>query len=436
MAEKSKVIESKTYMLHPDGSEVKLTIHFLDEFDNKDFQKCIADFMKVQTKKGKPTEWESYEMPKIYKIKKGLKKKELPDFDYFKKTSSEFLYKIINDVLTEMPELLELSTKQIEIHVDIIGSEERGYYASHEEKISGPAKIVIELSGKMLVGRVVAPEYFIGRTSYRFVEKILLHEFRHHVELLRGVYKREYEQYEKLKKDMITKYKRANIGRLSLHTALCNLLSEGVAEYYMTRWATKKDINMYWIRGFREKLKALVLIQEENDAITYMNENIESDRGPTVYYCGKIMCYFIGLAKAKKKGKAGDIKIHVGKQAFDISKLNEIMNIQKKFYMDRLPPKSFKSAVKTLNKIHYYKKFIKKYEEACKELGIEEKNMTISQNILAEIRKESKENFTKHLSAGMPRQTSRLHLLKERIMHFFYRQSSQQSLPSGSQKPS
>ena len=56
MAEKSKVIESRAFALHPDDREVKLIIEFLDEFDNKDFQKCIADFVKVQTKKWKPTE--------------------------------------------------------------------------------------------------------------------------------------------------------------------------------------------------------------------------------------------------------------------------------------------------------------------------------------------------------------------------------------------
>lgn len=435
MAEKSRVIESQEFLIHAGSSEAKLVVNFLDEFNSSDFQKCLADFVEVQSRKLQFSGRKSYEMPKLAKVRKGLiKKKGLPDFEYFKKTSSEFLRRVISGVLDEMPDLLELSTKQIEICVDVIGSDVKGYYACHSEKVSGPSKIMIELSGRLLVGRIVAPKYFIGKPSYSFVEKLLLHEFRHHIELLRGVYKKEYDYYDQLKKEMLAKYKCVNVGRLALHTTLCNILSEGVAEYYMARRASRIEISMDWIRGFRGRLKELVLIQDENAALDYMNEKLEKSRGPTVYYCGKIMCYFIGLAEAKKKSSAGRVMIHSGRSLQDISRLNEVMCSCDKFSMDMLPQESFRKAVKVLNKIYYYKKFIRKYESACRDLGIEEKNMAISQDIIAGLRKESKDNFMKMLSAGMPCRATRLHLLKERIKRIFFRPVPELGKNSGLQK--
>ncbi len=395
----SKILNSYSTVFSAKGKEVNLIINFLKEYGEKQFKEDLDIFNKINLRLIKAPEDTRYELLYVPQITKNLiSSRNLPDFNYFQKITINLLQSMVKKVLNDMPEILEVSISDFfEIQISIVNGRKRDYYAYHNDEVSDMGHFFIELSGTVVLGRMVVQYFYTQRFDYSFVEKLLLHEFRHQVELMRNVYRREYGVQDKLKKIMsIKKDTFFNKGIVLLYTAFCDTYTEGVANFSAMRNTSRIEIEMGWIRNYRMVLMNLAKMQKKREAEKYFGDIIEVERGSSTYYCGKIMCYIIGLSIAKRTPFFNTLKIYVGNNKFPLNDLNKLMNSSKVIYADNLPPQILNETMKALTSVPNYRLFIQKYEEACNILGISENNRIITWKTFNEIKKTGLNYYKKH----------------------------------------
>jgi len=174
------------------------------------------------------------------------------------------------------------------------------------------------------------------------------------------------------------------------------LLEEGIADFATIANRPRMDIRMDAILQFREDLSTLVTIVGKRKAEDFYEKNLSHGiltKGS--YYCGKIMCFAIELAIAKKRGKP--LLAYVGKEEYPLEDIDRFMGKYRSFEIENPPLEVFKEAYQmialTRNK---YRNFLRLYESACEELGITEKNMVISYATYNDIKKKATKFYEKY----------------------------------------
>jgi hypothetical protein len=98
------------------------------------------------------------------------------------------------------------------------------------------------------------------------------------------------------------------------------------------------------------------------------------------YYLGFLMCYFIGLSNMKK-----GTGIRILKPRDDLIPLTELDKLiaeNKIIYFAPLDQKTFERTYNELKDISHFGKFVKRFDSACRELGILDKNIFFSKDFM------------------------------------------------------
>jgi hypothetical protein len=379
---------------------------FHAEYGKREFEADMDNFIKVHTgqMKSKDTPGETDKISYNRDITKWvIGSKPKPDFNYFQKITSELLLRVSEQILKEDPYIIPYSEycKEVAVEINIVNGLRRGYAAVHDNEVSCPGVLVIELSGTLCSGRMALPQYYLGKFDYSFLGlQIMKHEFRHQVEDMRKLYEREYRAEDKLEKWTDAKEKKGfRKGLLFLYTALADTFTEGIANFCSREYTQKLLINRDWMRDYAEELFKLATIEDKAEAREFLIQWLNVEKGPSTYYCGQMMCFFIGLAIAKKEKRYEQaIKIYPpGKEplmALAGTNLNDAMNSNKAFDIDNIPVEIHKETVAILTeKIRDYRDFIKKYESSCKTLGLKEDNMILDWRTFQNIKKEAIKHY-------------------------------------------
>jgi hypothetical protein len=166
---------------------VEVSVLFHVEYGKREFEADMDNFIKVHTgqMKSKDTPGETAKIPYNRDITKWvIGSKPKPDFNYFKKITSEFLLRMSEQLLKEDPYIIPYSEycKELAVEINIVNGLLRDCAAQHDNEGSSPGKMVIEISGTLCSGRMVLPQYYLGKFDYSFLGlQIMKHEFRHQV---------------------------------------------------------------------------------------------------------------------------------------------------------------------------------------------------------------------------------------------------------------
>jgi len=167
------------------------------------------------------------------------------------------------------------------------------------------------------------------------------------------------------------------------------LLNEGIADFITIANRPKIDIHMDRIYKFKKDLDALTTMVGKNKIETFWVYNLSYGIfAGGAYYCGKIMCFTIELAFAKKIRRFP--LIYVGNNTYPLDMIDKIMSNEKVFYIGNPDHTVFKMAYEELTKNRYnYRKFIALYEWACRELGIRKRNMVMWYGFFDDLKKKA-----------------------------------------------
>jgi len=275
------------------------------------------------------------------------------------------------------------------------------YYIGYGEevKVSDAENACFEISGFWLIQNVVLP-HVNGENSFSIIQRYLMHELTHHYDYVNKYdsFNRTYEQ--KIKRLYL---KHSAYFLNCLYTSLFNLREEGLADFYARKNSSRSDMDMSGIREYNANLVKLSLLTRRKDSEEFYDKNISSGNltPSSEYVAGRNMCVTIAMALSKKMNKQFNIIINGDKiSSSNIKRFDDIFKRYDKTYISDIEPEVIDAAIAKIRPLsHYY--FIQEYENACKELGIDEKEMIMTRRRFYNIIASSVERIRKEKTARL-----------------------------------
>ncbi len=312
---------------------------------------------------------------------------------------------VIKKTLTDYPQAIVSQRGIFEVQIKIVRNENFEWYTNHEDSLAELNKVFIELNGLWLINNLAIPyQYKDKRVNFNLLYKFFVHEITHYIEKMKMKFRDE--DYAREKHAGIIE-RNNNHALFYLYLAFENLRVEGFAEFREKSNMTSVQINMGWIRSFRPNLLEMIKHAEEEKAEEFFEAHFGAAAyAGNAYYCGRVMCYTIGLAILRrmpgevrhiekgnreyflKKDRTKGFSILLGNKAFPITEIEKAMNSSTIFYATPLPEDIFKMAYNLISTTRY-RQFIRLYEKACDDLGISEKNRVVTYAFFDRVKKEA-----------------------------------------------
>ncbi len=296
-------------------------------------------------------------------------------YDYFKETVRRFVLKVIYEVLRENTGIVTTTTDTFEIQFKVSRNENREWYGSYDDSISDMEHAYVEYNGLWLLNTVVLPWIVFRRIDYKLLHGFFQHELSHHKDLMNKRY--FVEDYAKQRIRPLSR-RFGNYSLFYLYLTFENLRVEGLHEFSGKRYMERIVVNMAYVANFRKLVEELIAIRRVNDAENFFETNLGSISHQGIYYVGRLAAQTIALAVAKKEGLDRQISLLLpNKKVEPLNWLNSAMNAHVTFSITQIPVQAFEKAV-TMIEARRYREFIRLYEWACNELGIEAKNRIVT----------------------------------------------------------
>jgi hypothetical protein len=307
---------------------------------------------------------ESTQIFKIRDIENQIQRGFQPhiNYDEYENYCSNVINLLIVEVLKHDYDITEgLNELDIVIVIDdFIAIDAYGLY---DDVKSLPQEIFMKFSGQVLIGRIYGPHIFNINPDSNFFLKFLTHELRHHVEHMKGLYKRELKVKEKLSGMSDPHLDSYNV----IYQMFCNLYTEGIAMLSEKQNAQSINFDLEELVRLRKKLWYLANIDEPVKAQKYYDEVFCPSERTGDYYFGFLMCYFIGLSEKTT------IKIFSPeKRILDQRDLNGYLRIKKIVQLEPLDPQIFLTTFKKLAALTHYRQLIELYDHSCDIIGLKE----------------------------------------------------------------
>ena len=388
-------------------------IYDLTFYSEKDYRLDFRDFLNYQTKKEKVSEPDEIDWKFL-----NIKNLNFISFADFLKIVSDLFSRVVFQVIKDNPTIMVSDQNEFKVKIILMRVPGRAWYMEEdpkkELKSEKHAQFLQELeseevehadyltAGILLIQTVVAPWFYKRRINSTYIYRLLAHELEHHKHFMVDFYKFEDEVSKRLK---IKVQKVPNYRITYVFLTVHQLMNEGIADFVTITNRPKIDIHMEWIYKFRRDLDALTTMIGKNKIHKFWVENLAYGVfAGGAYYCGKIMCFTIALAFAKKMNKQPLIYLE-NNEEYPLEAINEIMRKHDTFHVGNINNVVFKRAYQEITKYKYnYKKFIALYEWACKELGIRKRNMVIWYGFFDDLKKKATkfyERFSKNQRAEM-----------------------------------
>lgn len=381
-------------------------VYDLTFYSEKEYKLDFRDFLAYQTKKEKITEPDEIDWKFLYSkelklapfnkpkdfLNLDFKKFNLVTYEDFLKITSELFSRVIYQVLKDNPTIMVSDQNEFKVKIILFRVSGREWYMEEDPKkeLKGGeySQFLQELeseevehadyltAGVFLIQTVAAPWFYKRRIDYGYIYRFLVHELEHHKHFMANFYKFEDKVMEKLKIKIqkVPDY-RITYVFLTVH----QLLNEGIADFVTISNRPTIDIHMEWIFKFKRDLDALTTMVGKNKVHKFWEDNLAYGvYAGGAYYCGKIMCFTIELAFAKRMKKPPFFIALENGKVYDLGEINKVMSKNKVFYVENPDYAVFKRAYEEITKYKYdYRKFIALYEWACRELDIRERNMVM-----------------------------------------------------------
>lgn len=380
-------------------------IYDLTFYSEKDYKKDFKYFLNYQTRKVKfsvpdDAEW------KFYK----LKKYPYISYENFLKIISELVSKIVYQVLRVNPTIMVSDQNEFKVRFILFRVPDKAWMMEEDPKKELKGEKALQFleeleaeetehadyvtAGSFLIQAIAAPWIYKKRIDYTYYYRYLAHELEHHKQTMANFYKFEDEVTKRLK---IKVQKVPNYRITYVFLTMHQLLNEGIADFAMIANRPKMDIHMDWIYKFRKDLDSLTTMVGKNKVHKFWVENLAYDTMMGgAYYCGKIMCFTIELAFAKRMNKQPLIYLQNGEE-FPLDAIDNVMSKQKVFYVGSPEYVIFKRAYDEITKYKYdYRKFMALYEWACKELDIRKRNMIMWYGFFDDLKKKATKFYEKY----------------------------------------
>ena len=164
-----------------------------------------------------------------------------------------------------------------------------------------------------------------------------------------------------------------------------NLREEGLQDFRARINSDKVDINMKGIRKYNKLLEKLSkkIYKAKAEEFHYYKISTFNLTPSGEYANGRYMCTTIALSTAKRMRDQKSINrfpLIFGKNKDDVytlDQLNDAFSRNKLIYISDMPKEVIEATIKQIEPLpHYY--FLRLYEKACDDLGIEDKNRVMT----------------------------------------------------------
>ncbi|GEM_PF-4623647 len=379
------------------GKKVTI-IYDLAFYSEKEYLRDFSDFRNYQTKKEKFSEKDGTDWK--FLNAKEIKYIQFPDF---LKIATEIFSKVIYQALRENPTIMVSDQNEFKVRIILWRVPGREWYMEEYPKKEMKGERYAEYlqmleseevehadyltAGVFLIQNVAAPWFYKKKIDYAYIYRFLAHELEHHKHFMVDFYKYEDEISRKLKiKVRKAPNYRINYVFLTAH----QLLNEGIADFVTIANRPRIDIHMGWIYKFRSDFDKLATMTGKNKVHEFWVDNLAyGTYQGGAYYCGKIMCFTIELAIAKRMKRQPFIYLGKNEQ-YPLEAIDKIMSKNEVFNVGNPDYDIFKKTYAEITKYKYdYRKFIALYEWACKELGIRKRNMIIWYGFFDDVKKKA-----------------------------------------------
>ena len=382
-----------------------IVVYDFSFYSEKEYKLDFRDFVGYHTKKEQFAEKDEGDW-KFLKLKEY---KFIPFADFIK-IVSELLAKVLAQILKEDPSIMVSDENQFKIYFIFIRVLNRDWYFEENPRKEIKDSRILELldaieadsiehheylsAGVFFIQAVAAPWYYFKRFNYTYVYRYLRHELEHHKQKMAEFYKFEDEVVKRLR----IKVKKAPNYRITyLFLTFHGLFNEGIADFVTITNRAKVDIHMDWIYKFRIDLDALTTMTGKNKVHKFWVDNLAYGVfAGGAYYCGKIMCFTIALAFAKRINKEPLIYLENGEE-YPLDAIDKIMGKHKVFFIGNVDNIVFKRAYEEIKKYNYdYRKFILLYDWACKELSIRKRNRVMWCGFFDDLKKKATKFYERY----------------------------------------
>jgi hypothetical protein len=363
-------------------------IFLFDEYTQAGFKKDIQEIIEYQNREGfsEDKEERNAELDLKFYTNKAPKStiiKVLNEMDYemFKQKSAEVFSKFF---FYFMRNNIELATsKEFNIQFKVIRIANRDYYFEYSSKaspadpspISDPENACFTAGGSWLIHAIVLPS-LLGTGNFSLIQRYMLHELGHHTTAMHG-----WDYWDSHYKGKMKNFylKKSAYFLNCLYNSLFNLREEGLPEFISRKESPNIELNMDGVRKYNENLVQLSTLTRKNESQPFYEDKISTGNlTPSGEYTnGRNICLTVALAISKRLKKPYSIIVMGTKYSPKDISLNILLSKRNTMTIADLDKQVIEETIRTLMPLAHYQ-FLKVYEDACKELGIEEKNMVMT----------------------------------------------------------
>lgn len=390
-------------------------IYELSFYSQRNYKMDFQDFLDYQTKKERVASADELDW-KFYNVNVG----EYIPYNDFANILSSALTQIFFQILRNDPSIMVSDEPNFRIYFIVAREPKRNWYFLEnpgkdeltEDKYPGllneiesenSETAIYLVAGSFLLQAVVWPYKFRKRINYQYISRYLVHEFEHHKQTM----SKFFSHYDKIEARLKERFKiklprlpRIINQRISYtFFTFQELLIEGLADFVTIGNRKSIDIHMDYIYQFRRNLDALATMDGHKKIEEFWIENLSYGTfAGGAYYCGKIMCFTIALAIAKKYNLSPFIYLE-NKEEFSLGELDKLMSRHKILYVQNPDSRILKMAYEQIRKTGYnYRKFILLYESSCRQLGIRKRNMVVWYGLFDDLKKEATKFYKRYPS--------------------------------------
>ncbi|MGV8141393.1 MAG: hypothetical protein ACP5NW_03050 [Candidatus Woesearchaeota archaeon] len=378
-----------TYEMRQKIGDCDIGVIFLfDEYTQNAFKKDIQEIIEYQNRQGfsEDKEERNSELDlKFYsnKASKAVITKVLNDMDYdlFKQRSVEVFSKFF---FYFMKNNIELATSQeFNIQFKVIRIANRDYYFEYSSKaspadpspISDPENACFTAGGSWLIHAIVLPS-LLGTGNFSLIQRYMLHELGHHTTAMRS-----WDYWDSHYKGKMRKFymKKSAYFLNCLYNSMFNLREEGLPEFISRKESPNIELNMNGVKKYNENLVYLSTLSRKSESQPFYEDKISTGNlTPSGEYTnGRNMCLTVALAFSKRLKRHFTVVIDGQKISSKDVNLNKLLSERGNIIISDLDKQVMEETIRTLMPLAHYR-FLRVYEDACKELGIDEKNMVMT----------------------------------------------------------
>ncbi|MGV8172255.1 MAG: hypothetical protein ACP5OA_06205 [Candidatus Woesearchaeota archaeon] len=398
------------------------------EYDEKaytwaEYAKDFRDFEKYQRHKGFSKDEDERKTELDLKFYNKIKELQQIPFKTFKNITMSIFKKILFYEIEHNKEHLEykvktilennkpgyLTSDRLTIEIKLQHVIDRDFYFYYNYHASDIETACFYCSGLWFIQTIVAPFVFFDKIDFAYIERTLLHEFRHHLDFVNKwlVYDTKFEP-------IIRKFakRKSMYGMLFLYKSLFNLREEGVADFSARINSDRYEYNMSGVKTYNNKLIELSNWKRENKSENFY-EDIISTGNQTAsgeYTMGRNMCITIAMYLAQKEkipytiifpGNIahsayhfdGTVKKIINKKEVDFDiRLNDWLKQGQTLYIKDLNKTILDKTKELIGPAKHFH-FLRIYEGACDELGITEDNRIMTSKRFHKILQDAIHNY-------------------------------------------